>query len=234
MTILIAEIGQNHNGDIGLAKELISAAKTNGADIAKFQFYDARALFSAKDNPWYDYNIKTELSYRDVEILFDYCTKADIEFMVSSFDVERLKFVESLGVSRHKVASRSIADPDLINTALGTGKEVYISLGHWKDEEFPVFSQPGDAKYLYCVSKYPTEIEDIKFKSVSFDRYDGFSDHTIGIDIAKVAIARGAKIIEKHFTLDHKMYGPDHSCSMLPDELAELDRFRKSIEPSIN
>ncbi|MDA7721056.1 N-acetylneuraminate synthase family protein [Alphaproteobacteria bacterium] len=70
MTILIAEIGQNHNGDIGLAKELISAAKTNGADIAKFQFYDARALFSAKDNPWYDYNIKTELSYRDVEILF--------------------------------------------------------------------------------------------------------------------------------------------------------------------
>lgn len=233
MTILIAEIGQNHNGDIELAKDLISAAKSNGADIAKFQFYDAKSLFSASGNPWYEYNIKTELSYNHIQVLFDYCKRVGIEFMVSSFDVERLQYVDSLGVGRHKIASRSINDLKLVNTALATGKEVYISLGYWKSNNFPTFSEPGEPKFLYCISKYPTEPKDLEFNSISFDLYQGFSDHTVGIDITKVAFARGAKVIEKHFTLDHKMFGPDHSCSMTPDELAELDRFRKLIAASI-
>jgi N,N'-diacetyllegionaminate synthase len=229
-TLLISEIGQNHNGDINLAKEMIISSYNNGADVAKFQFYDAKKLFSKKKNPWFKYNLSTELSFDDIEELYSFCNQVGIEFMASTFDIQRLQFLESLGVKRHKIASRSIVDKALINSALETGKELIISLGQWNGPMFPKFETENKISFLFCVSDYPTKLNDISFSNVDFSMYTGFSDHTIGIDAAKVAVSRGAQIIEKHFTLDKNSFGPDHSCSMTPNELKELDRFRRVVD----
>ena len=223
---IIAEIGQNHNGDIDLAKKLIDLAKENGADVAKFQLYDARKLFPPKsENEWFDYNCQTELKEKDVIELSKYCKKLNIEFMASVFDIERLNWLEKINVNRYKVASRSIYDKLLIERIIKTNKQILVSLGFWKKNELPNFNSKK-IDYLYCISKYPTMLEDLKIQNINFDKYSGFSDHTLGIDASCVSIARGAKIIEKHFTIDKKMYGPDHSCSMTPDELKKLSDFR--------
>lgn len=231
---IIAEIGQNHNGDMSLAKELIHAAAENGADIAKFQLFDAKALFPTKEegNEWYDYNCSTELGKDDLHLLNEECKKHDIEFMSSAFDVERVGWLEDIGVKRHKLASRSINEPDLIKAVTNTGKPVICSLGLWKKEGFPDIATKGGMHYLYCVCKYPTPLVDLHLEDITFDpqnSYSGFSDHTIGITASVVAISRGAQIIEKHFTLDQKMYGPDHEGSMTPDELKQLSAFRDEI-----
>lgn len=225
---LIAEIGQNHNGDMGLAKELIFAAKENGADVAKFQVYDAKSLFPPKAvNEWFDYNCKTELSRDQLQLLREVCAKANIEFMVSVFDVERVSWMEELNVSEYKIASRSISDKPLLSALIATKKHLIISLGHWKEKELPNINSSAPISYLYCVSKYPTELTDLHLDKIDFQKtYHGFSDHTLGINASIAAISRGAKIIEKHFTLNKTMYGPDHCCSMTPDELKTIHEFR--------
>ncbi|MGE5503348.1 MAG: N-acetylneuraminate synthase family protein [Actinomycetota bacterium] len=229
---IIAEIGQNHNGDMGLARELIRAAADNGAEVAKFQVYDARALFPRDGNPWFDYNCSTELSRAQIELLARECADAKIEFMASVFDVERVDWLEAVGVRRYKVASRSIADTALWNRLAATGKPVLASLGWWKEPQFP--QVPAAAvEFLYCISKYPTPLEDLHLASVDFRRYRGFSDHTVGISAAVAAFALGAAIIEKHFTLDKTMYGPDHEGSMTPDELRTLAGMRDDIRLSL-
>lgn len=229
MVELIAEIGQNHNGDMGLAKELIHAAKASGADVAKFQLFDALSTFGKENNPWFDYNCQTELSRDQVEMLADECRNAGIEFMSSVFDVSRIAWLEDVSVKSHKVASRSVHDRDLL-TALGnTGKRLIVSLGMWDGSTFPDVTSKGPVDFLYCISKYPTPLDDLNFAAVDFTRYAGFSDHTLGITAPCAAMARGAKIIEKHFTLDKTTYGPDHEGSMTPDELSELDRFRREV-----
>jgi sialic acid synthase SpsE len=226
---IIAEIGQNHNGDLQLARRLIAEARAAGASVAKFQVYDARALFPKEGNDWYDYNCKTELSRGDVETLARECEIQGIEFMASVFDVERVAWLEGVGIRRYKIASRSVKDRKLIETVAKTGKPMLVSLGMWDGSEFPKISSPGGVEYLYCVSIYPTEMSDLHFRKVDFARYCGFSDHTIGIHAAMIALSRGARIIEKHFTLDKTMHGPDHSGSMTPEELAALSQFRNSL-----
>lgn len=227
---IIAEIGQNHNGDMSLACELIHAAKENGADVAKFQLYDAKMIFSPENNEWYEYNCKTEIKLQDLHLLVEECNKAKIEFMASVFDVERVAWLEEVGVYRYKIASRSIFDSRLIETIIATGKPIIASLGMWREQGLPSMQTNADLHFLYCVSKYPTPLEDVKLKQVDFEnRYSGISDHTIGITVGVVAFSRGAQILEKHFTLDPKMYGPDHMCSMTPDELNTLNKFRKEI-----
>lgn len=225
---IIAEIGQNHNGDIELARRLIHVAKESGADVAKFQLYDARLLFSREGNPWFDYNCATELSRKDVELLNRTCEEVGIEFMASVFDVERVAWLEAVGVKRYKLASRSVRDRALIDAVADTGKPVLVSLGMWNEAEFPVIpaSQVG---YLYCISNYPTLLEDLYLGKVDFTQYAGFSDHSIGISAAVAALARGARLIEKHFTLDKTMIGPDHEGSMTPDELRNLANFREDF-----
>jgi sialic acid synthase SpsE len=99
----------------------------------------------------------------------------------------------------------------------------------WSGLEFPQVSASGGVDFLYCISKYPTPLSDLKLGQVDFTRYAGFSDHTIGVEAAMAALARGARIIEKHFTLDKSMYGPDHAGSMTPGELATLSRFRDRL-----
>lgn len=226
---IIAEIGQNHNGDMGLAVEMIHAAKENGADVVKFQLYNARKLFPVDNNPWYEYNCKTELSRGQVGMLAEESRKAGIEFMASVFDLSRVEWLEELGVRRHKVASRSIYDNQLIERLILTGKPLLVSLGMWNKDGFPEIRTSANVDFLYCVSKYPTLLEDVKLGRVDFTKYSGFSDHTIGIAASVAALARGARIIEKHFTLDKTMYGPDHICSIMPGELLAIDSFRKDI-----
>jgi sialic acid synthase SpsE len=226
---IIAEIGQNHNGDMQLARRLIAEAKAAGASVAKFQVYNARALFPKEGNEWFEYNCKTELSRADVETLAAACNDLGIEFMASVFDVERVAWLEAVGVSRYKIASRSVRDLPLIEAIAATGKRVIVALGMWGEPGFPAIQAPGGVEFLYCVSKYPTELSDLHLNGVDFTQYAGFSDHTIGIAAPIAALARGARIIEKHFTLDKAMFGPDHSGSMTPQELRELCRFRDAL-----
>lgn len=225
---IIVEIGQNHNGDMQLAQEMIAAVADSGADVAKFQVYDAKSLFPKKGNPWFEYNCKTELSLDDVHLLNETCQKYGIEFMASVFDTERIQWLESIQTKRYKIASRSIKDITLKNALIQTNKPLIASLGMWDQKQFPDFPV-NQTQFLYCVSKYPTELEDLHFNDVDFNQYDGFSDHTIGLTAPILAISRGAKIIEKHFTLDKSMYGPDHACSMTPEELTELCKYSKEF-----
>lgn len=228
---IIAEIGQNFNGDIALAKKMIHLVKECGADVAKFQVYDAKALFPKENNPWYDYNCKTELTKKDLVELFDECEKVGVEFMASVFDLQRVDWLEELGVKRYKTASRSIRDTALISKIVATKKPLIVSLGMWGEENLPEIKAENQLDFLYCVSKYPTEFSDLHFSKVDFkNKYSGFSDHTLGITAPVIAMARGARIIEKHFTLDKTMYGPDHSGSMTPEELKQLVQFKKEIQ----
>ncbi len=226
---IIAEIGQNHNGDMDLAVKMIKSAKECGADVVKFQLYDARKLFPKVNNPWLRYNCKTELSRDQVRYLAKTCKDIGIEFLASAFDAERVKWLEGIGVRRHKIASRSIKDKKLIASLCRTKKPLLVSLGMWDGGGFPPIPSEGEVRFLYCISKYPARLSDLGIKKVDFTKYAGFSDHTIGISAAMAALARGARIIEKHFTLDKNMYGPDHKGSMVPDELKVLNRFRKDL-----
>ena len=225
---IIAEIGQNHNGDMTLAKELIYAAKENGADVAKFQLYDVDSIFKP-DFEWYAAAKEAELNQEQAGELAETCAKADIEFMSSVFDVERVRWCEEIGMKRYKIASRSVRHESLLHAVGETGKDVIVALGMWDGVGFPVVPTEARVDYLYCVAKYPTLPEDLDFESIDFGEYSGFSDHTIGIDASLVAIARGARIIEKHFTLSKRMPGPDHAGSMEPQELAQLRKFADSF-----
>jgi N,N'-diacetyllegionaminate synthase len=231
---IIAEIGQNHNGDMRLAKKMIWAAKKAGCDVAKFQLYEAVKVF--KKTPgyeWYDYNLKTEISRKNLIELKKECDKAKIEFMASVFDEERVGWLEKLKVKRYKVASRSVTENKLIKKVYSTGKPVIMALGMWKGKNFPKTPNNKRTSFLYCVSKYPTELKDLHFDKVNFNKYAGFSDHTVGISAPITAMVRGAKIIEKHFTLDKKMYGPDHIGSATPEEFKMMSEFRNDLEKMI-
>jgi sialic acid synthase SpsE len=227
-TEIIAEIGQNHNGDMDLAERLIAAAKKSGADVAKFQVYEARAIFPQRsENPWFDYNCKTELKKEDVFRLAESCARMGIEFMASVFDVERVDWLEEVGVKRYKIASRSVHDEKLLARVAATGKPMIVSLGMWKGQGFPRISATGSVDFLYCISKYPTPLAELKLSGVDFSKYSGFSDHSVGTGAACASFVLGSKILEKHLTMDKSAYGPDHACSMTPDELAFIDTFRR-------
>jgi sialic acid synthase SpsE len=108
-----------------------------------------------------------------------------------------------------------------------------VALGMWNDANFPKIEAPGGVDFLYCISKYPTALSDLHFDQVDFKRYAGFSDHTVGIEAPMIALARGASIIEKHFTLDKNMHGPDHSGSMTPSELTALNAFKDALAQAL-
>ncbi|MDC0156191.1 N-acetylneuraminate synthase family protein [Verrucomicrobia bacterium] len=227
---IIAEIGQNHNGDLSLAKEMIHAAKENGAEVAKFQFFDAKTLFPKENNPWYEHNLAAELSKEEMESLFELCQRIGIEFMSSAFDPERVRWLEEMGVKRHKMASRSISDQNLSESLQKTGKPLLVSLGYWEKEGVPEISSSGGVRFLHCISEYPTTPEKVRLESIDFSgKVEGFSDHTLGISASMAALSRGATVIEKHFTMDKEMDGPDHSCSITPAELQQLSEFRNDL-----
>ena len=161
-----------------------------------------------------------------------WCEQEGIEFMASVFDLERFKWMESLGVSRHKVASRVVQDRELCEHILATGLETFISLGFWDGQGVPY--PCSNARYLYCVPKYPCPYEDICLPQGFADSiYEGFSDHTIGIEAALVAVGRGARIIEKHFTLEHNLPRPDHQASLEPAELKAMVTAIRNIKVAL-
>ena len=236
---IIAEIGQNHNGDISKAKELIYAVKDSGAEVAKFQRFDMsfwESIYKKNKNmekEWKEYHSKTCLGIEDTNELIELCKKLNVEFLCSVFNEKFIDFLEQKNVKRYKLASNCINNLSIIKRLEETNKDLIISLGMWNKEEFPEINSNGEISFLYCVSKYPTELNDLNFSNIDFTKYDGFSDHTIGLNASMIAFARGAKIIEKHLTLDKKMFGPDHEGSITPDELKTLVDFKNDLKLSL-
>ena len=222
--MIIAELGHNFNGNMKLAKKMIKTAYDCGADIAKFQLYDVDYILTP-ESPYYWELKAVQINYQQTKKLFKECEKVGIEFMASVFDAKRVKWTEKLGMERYKIASRTINDRKVIEAIEATGKPIIASLGMWNKSGFPNIK--GKVDYLFCISKYPTVDKDLNDLPVKFDNYSGFSDHTIGTKWAKIAIDRGAKIIEKHFTLDKTMPGIDQAGSAEPNELVDIVKYFK-------
>jgi len=234
---VICECGINHNGDMDLARAMIAIAANAGADVAKFQVYDPETLLDSEHpqiKPWWDVIIATKLTPEDVAMLKAECDRHRIKFMASVFDVERIAWTEAVGMARYKIASRSLYDEALAEAIKATGKPVLRSWGSFDGRRAPDVG--WDVTELYCIAEYPAPLEHIdvnqlhKFARGGYPPYKGFSDHTIGLSAAAVAMAYGAQVIEKHFTLDRNLPGPDQACSILPDELRTLCKLRDGIE----
>ena len=222
----IAEIGMNHNGNFSLCYELIKQAKLSGADIAKFQL------------GWRDK--KDEINQIDKEIiqkLYDWSNYFDIELMFSVLTDEALEKIINFKPQRIKIASRTLKENFSLAEQI-VKKEIptIISLGMWEKTSVP-FIKTKNISYLWCKSKYPTEPIDLKDfpKNFKDSIYDGYSDHSIGIEMCLLAIARGANIIEKHFTLDKSDTTiRDHALSATPSEFRQMVILGQDIKRKID
>jgi len=226
--IVVAEIGNNHEGSYELAAELIHLAKVAGADAVKFQTINPWKL-AAGDAERLEELQRICLPWEDFEKLAKVADHEDILFMSTPFDTEAVDLLTPL-VPAFKIASRSHDDFRLIGAAYATGKPVLVSTGMGNPP--PLFGPK--MMYLHCVSKYPTPPEEASLVSVLHIQQTfglaGYSDHTIGTMACKVAAAYGARVIEKHFTIahDHSAFR-DHQLSATPDELAEIVRDVKEV-----
>jgi sialic acid synthase SpsE len=219
MTIrFVAEIGMNSDGNFDLNYELIRQAKWAGADIAKFQL--GWRSGEGEINRLDEDKLKT---------LKKWGAQFGIECMVSVFTPEALTLARRIGFDRYKIASRTVGgDPKLCEDILKEGKETFISLGMYEGAEFPF--QGDNVRYLYCKSKYPTRYEDLKDFPARFDRFYGYSDHCMGIEACLLAVARGAKLVEKHFTLNKtSSVIRDHALSATPDEFRILTHVGRDL-----
>ena len=243
---IIAEIGVNHNGDIYLAKKLIDAAKESGADAVKFQTFSAKSLASpatlkvlyqesntSPGESHLEMLERLELTQEQHIGLAQYCQKKDIEFLSTPYDIESAKFLDSIGVRFFKTASADIVDLPLHRYIASTGKPTIIATGMADLGEIErvvkIYEMANNANIilLHCVSNYPCSDESLNMLSMNtigsaFDLPYGYSDHSLGFISSVVAVSRGAKVIEKHFTLDKQMIGPDHKASSTPNEFSEL------------
>jgi N,N'-diacetyllegionaminate synthase len=226
MVLVVAEIGMNHDGKWDRAYELLREAKDAGANVAKFQF-------GWRYSPGEINYIPQQLAER----LRDWCDYLGIEFMTSVISDDTFDMAKSLNPSRYKIASRTITqNRALAERVLAEGKETFVSLGWWRregNEGWP-FGPPTDKlRYIFCQSTYPAYPADLKALPDRFsaNEYYGFSDHSHGIAASLVAIARGAKFIEKHFTLDKTIVSVhnDHILSITPPELSQLVKLGRSM-----
>jgi len=211
----VAEIGMNYDGNLDLAHELIRQAKQAGADVAKFQF-------GWRDKPGEINCLDRERAAK----LKGWCDYWEIELLASIITEEALDLAHHIGLQRYKIASRTVVDkPALCERILSEGKETFVSLGMWDKNELP-FGKPHDKlRYIYCRSRYPTYPEDLQDFPSHFgpDRFHGYSDHLHGIEGCVLAIARGARYVEKHFTLNRtSQVIRDHVLSATPGELRQL------------
>ena len=220
----IAEIGMNHNGNFDLCYELIKQAKYSGADIAKFQL------------GWRDG--KGEINQIDDKVikkLLGWGNYFGIEIMFSIISDKAFKMIKKYKMAKYKIASRTLKDNfNLAEKIIKENKTTYVSLGMWKKKKLPFKNK--NIKYLWCKSLYPTYDKDlINFpKNFSEKKYFGYSDHTIGIETCLLAIARGAEVIEKHFTLDKSSNViRDHALSATPDEFRNLVNLGREINKKI-
>ena len=257
--LIIAEAGVNHNGNYDLALQLIDAAKEAGADIVKFQTFVPELLMSKKaqkadyqkattgeGESQLDMIKKLSLGYNEFRSLKDYCEKKGIEFLSTAFDMPSIDFLEELGIRLHKIPSGEITNLPYLKKTGSLKKKVIISTGMATMQEIAealaVLTKAGtpisDITVLHCNTEYPTPFEDVNLLAMktigdTFQVKIGYSDHTKGIEVPIAAVALGAIVIEKHFTLDRNMEGPDHKASLEPSELKLMVQSIRNIEKAI-
>jgi len=242
---VIAEGGMNHDGSLGNAIRMAEVAAACGADAVKFQLHDAEAetTRNAPSPPYFehesrwDYFRRTAFTDEQWATLKGECERAGLEFLCSVFSLEAVERLERLGVRRYKVGSGEITNLELIRAAAATGKPVILSSGmsSWAELDAAVAAAGDDVTVLQCTSSYPTPPERVGLNVLVElrDRYGkpvGLSDHSVGNYAAFAAIALGAVVVEKHFTLSRHLYGPDAAFSLEPDELEELVEGIREIE----
>ena len=256
--LIIAEAGVNHNGSVEIAKRMIDKAVEAGADVIKFQTFKSEKLVSksAKQAEYQKKNIansendsqldmlkKLELSEYDHNELMDYCAKKQIRFFSTAFDMESIDYLHSLHVGLWKIPSGEITNYPYLKKIAQFGEPVILSTGMCEMEDveaaLKVLTDNGLSKnkisMLHCNTEYPTPFKDVNLLAMNElkDRFGvrvGYSDHTKGIEVPIAAVALGAEIIEKHFTLDRNMEGPDHKASLEPDELKAMVSAIRNIE----
>lgn len=253
---IIAEAGVNHNGSFDLACRLVDAAKAAGADCIKFQTFRAQNLVSRNagkadyqkattgDGSQADMLSKLELSYDAFSRLKQYCEEVGITFLSTPFDLESVAFLDALGVPFWKIPSGEVTNLPYLEALAKTGRPVVMSTGTCEMDEIEaalrVLRENGtsDIRLLHCNTEYPTPFADVNLRAMetmrrAFGVEVGYSDHTRGIEVPIAAVALGATIIEKHFTLDRNMEGPDHKASLEPDELAAMVSAIRNIEQAL-
>lgn len=254
---IIAEAGVNHNGDINIAKKLVDEAVLAGADAVKFQTFKAENLVcrnaskaeyqldtTDKDETQFDMLKKLELTEKMHVELINYCQNKDIMFLSTPFDIDSLHYLVNLGLDIIKIPSGEITNYPLLKEVGKTQKKVILSTGMSTLGEIRsakrVLMEYGckDLIVLHCNTEYPTPYRDVNLKAMYTIREElgvrvGYSDHTPGIAVAIAAVALGAEVIEKHFTLNRNMNGPDHKASLEPDELKEMIRAIRNVEASL-
>ena len=253
---IIAEAGVNHNGSFELACKLVDAAKKAGADCVKFQTFRSKNLVShvaqkaeyqkaiTGDSSQQDMLKKLELSYNDFWAIKDYCDKVGICFLSTPFDFDSIEFLNLMNIPFWKIPSGEVTNFPYLLKLARTGKPVVMSTGMCTMDEIrtaiKVLMENGTAniKLLHCNTEYPTPFSDVNLRAMKTMRDEfgfeiGYSDHTKGIEVPIAAVALGAVIIEKHFTLDCNMDGPDHKASLEPDELAMMVKCIRHIEKAL-
>lgn len=253
---IIAEVGVNHNGSLELAKQLVDVAAECGADAVKFQTFKAATLVTksakqaeyqtantGKQESQFDMLKRLELSEAGHHVLVDYCQQKNIEFMSTPFDLQSIQFLSGLGVNRFKIPSGEITNYPYLKMVGAYNKQIVLSTGmaNLADIEaaFNLLIESGTDKdkitILHASTDYPTQMQDVNLTAMqtiaqAFKVKVGYSDHTPGIEVPTAAVALGASIIEKHFTLDKNLPGPDHKASLEPLELQAMVKAIRNIE----
>jgi len=252
--LIIAEIGVNHNGNVELAKKMIDAAKESGADAVKFQTYRTKVL-AAPDTPKVKYQLNStskseshyemlerlELSYDDHYELSRYCKKQNIDFLSTPYDIASARFLKELNVRLFKTASADLVDLPLQRYIASTGIPTMVSTGMASFEEIEdtvkIYNTYRNKSIilLHCVSSYPCSDASLNLRAMqsigqAFSVPYGLSDHSLGFIASVAAVVMGAKVIEKHFTLDKELAGPDHKASANPSEFMDLVREVRRVE----
>ena len=257
--IIIAEAGVNHNGSLDLAKKLVDKAKEAGADYVKFQTAKAEKVIStfAVQAEYQKKNTGTEesqldmakkivLALSDFKELKAYCDQVGIKFMSTPFDPESIDLLVEIGMDYMKIPSGELTNLPYLRKIAKCGMPIIMSTGMCRigevEEALNILIEGGvkrkDIILLHCNTEYPTPFEDVNLKAMltlkeAFGVRVGYSDHTKGIEVPIAAVAMGAEVIEKHFTLDHNLPGPDHVASLEPDELKQMVNSIRNIEKAV-
>jgi N,N'-diacetyllegionaminate synthase len=257
-TLIIAEAGVNHNGDMNIAMELIDIASKAGADMVKFQTFTAdgivtkfaekanyQKVVSDSDNQ-YEMLKKLELTEKNHVELMSYCAEMNIGFLSTPFDLESVHLLSQLGLDTFKVSSGDITNLPLLKLIGGLQKRIILSSGLSSLDEVGdalkiLISAGADLNkitVLHCTSEYPAPMKDVNLKAMqslkkAFNINVGYSDHTLGIEVPVAAVAMGATVIEKHFTTDKTLPGPDHKASLDQYELQQMVKSVRNIEKAL-
>lgn len=258
-TVIIAEAGVNHNGDMALARRLIDVAAEAGVDWVKFQTFSAERIATrtaakagyqnrtvGEGESQYEMLRRLELSREMHEALIDHCRAAGVAFLSTGFDIPGIELLRELGVTLFKIPSGEITNLPYLRHIGGLGGEVILSTGMADlgevEAALRVLEEAGTPRgritVLHCTTEYPAPLEEVNLRAMrsmgeAFGVAVGYSDHTPGIEIPIAAAALGATVIEKHFTLDRTLPGPDHMASLEPEELRAMVRGIRNVERAL-